>query len=83
MPAQDPNQAAADSTPDGFQVIGITPDAVVDGGDLDCGSGLLLIIRRAMNRLETGPVIRKGVDCRASKPAKGPPRGQEEGGGRA
>jgi len=28
-------------------------------------------------------VIRKGVDCRASKPAKGPRRGQEEGGGRA
>ncbi len=42
---------------DGFSVIGVTPDAVVDGGDLDCGSGLLLIIRKAMNRLDQGQVL--------------------------
>ncbi len=42
---------------DAFSVIGITPDRVVDGGDLDCGSGLLLIIRRAMNQLEPGQVL--------------------------
>lgn len=42
---------------DAFSVIGITPDRVVDGGDLDCGSGLLLIIRRAMNQLEQGQVL--------------------------
>src|SRR5215469_13778234 len=40
-----------------FSVIGITPDSVVDGGNLDCGSGLLLIIRRAMNQLEQGQVL--------------------------
>ena len=30
------------------------PDAVCDGGDLDCGSGLLLIIRNAMQPLDAG-----------------------------
>lgn len=30
------------------------PDAVCDGGDLDCGSGLLLIIREAMAPLAAG-----------------------------
>ncbi len=30
------------------------PDAVCDGGDLDCGSGLLLIIRSAMAKLGSG-----------------------------
>jgi len=33
------------------------PDAVCDGGDLDCGSGLLLIIRRAMDPLRPGGVL--------------------------
>jgi len=32
-------------------------DAVCDGGDLDCGSGLLLIIRRAMAPLPAGGVL--------------------------
>jgi uncharacterized OsmC-like protein/TusA-related sulfurtransferase len=32
-------------------------DAVCDGGDLDCGSGLLLIIRRAMDPLRAGGVL--------------------------
>jgi uncharacterized OsmC-like protein/TusA-related sulfurtransferase len=30
------------------------PDAICDGGDLDCGSGLLLIIREAMAPLRAG-----------------------------
>lgn len=33
------------------------PDAVCDGGDLDCGSGLLLIIRNAMQPLAPGGVL--------------------------
>lgn len=33
------------------------PDAVCDGGDLDCGSGLLLIIRKAMQPLEPGGLL--------------------------
>lgn len=33
------------------------PDAVCDGGDLDCGSGLLLIIREAMAPLAGGGVL--------------------------
>jgi uncharacterized OsmC-like protein/TusA-related sulfurtransferase len=34
-----------------------SPDAVCDGGDLDCGSGLLLVIRRAMQPLGDGAVL--------------------------
>lgn len=34
-----------------------TPDATCDGGDLDCGSGLLLIIRSAMVPLAPGGVL--------------------------
>jgi len=34
-----------------------TPDAVCDGGDLDCGSGLLLIIRGALQPLPPGSVL--------------------------
>jgi TusA-related sulfurtransferase/uncharacterized OsmC-like protein len=33
------------------------PDATCDGGDLDCGSGLLLIIRNAMSPLPAGGVL--------------------------
>ena len=33
------------------------PDAVCDGGDLDCGSGLLLIIRSALHPLPPGGVL--------------------------
>ena len=33
------------------------PDATCDGGDLDCGSGLLLIIRSAMSPLPAGGVL--------------------------
>ncbi len=35
----------------------MTADGVCDGGDLDCGSGLLLIIRAAMNKLEDGKIL--------------------------
>jgi TusA-related sulfurtransferase/uncharacterized OsmC-like protein len=37
--------------------VNLTPDAVCDGGDLDCGSGLLLIIREAMQPLPPGGVL--------------------------
>ena len=33
------------------------PKAVCDGGDLDCGSGLLLIIRNAMAPLAAGGIL--------------------------
>ncbi len=33
------------------------PDAVCDGGDLDCGSGLLLIIRNALAPLASGRLL--------------------------
>jgi hypothetical protein len=31
--------------------------ALVDGGDMDCGSGLLLLLTRAMRRLEAGQLL--------------------------
>ncbi|RXT03583.1 sulfurtransferase TusA family protein [Ammoniphilus sp. CFH 90114] len=33
------------------------PQATCDGGDLDCGSGLLLIIKKSMDPLEPGQVL--------------------------
>ncbi|MCW6006556.1 radical SAM protein [Micromonospora sp. CPCC 205371] len=50
MPDPDP-AGPADSTPVG----GVA--ALVDGGDMDCGSGLLLLITRAMRRLEPGQLL--------------------------
>lgn len=35
----------------------LIPHAVCDGGDLDCGSGLLLIINKSMNSLDPGQVL--------------------------
>jgi uncharacterized OsmC-like protein/TusA-related sulfurtransferase len=35
----------------------LRPDATCDGGDLDCGSGLLLIIRNAMQPLSPGGLL--------------------------
>jgi uncharacterized OsmC-like protein/TusA-related sulfurtransferase len=35
----------------------LRPDATCDGGDLDCGSGLLLIIRNAMQPLSPGGIL--------------------------
>jgi uncharacterized OsmC-like protein/TusA-related sulfurtransferase len=37
--------------------MNLIPDATCDGGDLDCGSGLLLIIREAMQPLPPGGVL--------------------------
>ena len=39
---------------DGFVVTGITPELVIEGGSLSVGSGLLMQIRNAMNRLVEG-----------------------------
>jgi TusA-related sulfurtransferase/uncharacterized OsmC-like protein len=33
------------------------PQAVCDGGDLDCGSGLLLIIKKAMDPISPGEIL--------------------------
>lgn len=35
----------------------LVADGLCDGGDLDCGSGLLLIIRAAINKLQDGQVL--------------------------
>ena len=35
----------------------ITPDAVFDGGDMDCGSGLILLIRENMMAVPTGGIL--------------------------
>lgn len=35
----------------------VTPDAVFEGGDLDCGSGLVLLIREAMADVPEGGVL--------------------------
>lgn len=35
----------------------VNPHGICDGGDLDCGSGLLLIIKKAMNPLSGGQVL--------------------------
>jgi len=48
------------------------PAAVCDGGDLDCGSGLLLIIREAMAPLAAGAVLEvrsREASVRADLPA--------------
>ncbi len=35
---------------------------VCDGGNLDCGSGLLLVIRKAMDQVPSGDVLRNSLD---------------------
>jgi TusA-related sulfurtransferase len=35
----------------------IAPVAVCDGGPLDCGGGLLIAIRRALNTIATGEIL--------------------------
>lgn len=47
----DEGRAAATPTPVG------DVNRLVDGGDMDCGSGLLLLITRAMRRLEHGDLL--------------------------
>jgi uncharacterized OsmC-like protein/TusA-related sulfurtransferase len=37
--------------------VDIQPNEVCDGGNLDCGSGLLLLIRKAMNAVPAGGVL--------------------------
>jgi uncharacterized OsmC-like protein/TusA-related sulfurtransferase len=36
---------------------GLEPDQVFDGGDLDCGSGLVLLLREAMARVPVGGIL--------------------------
>src|SRR2546430_13080906 len=47
----------------------LEPDASFDGGDLDCGNGLLLLIRQHMDPLERGGLRseerRVGKECRS------------------
>lgn len=35
----------------------MTPDAVCDGGTLDCGGGLLIAIRRALSGIGIGDIL--------------------------
>jgi TusA-related sulfurtransferase len=35
----------------------IVPDRVLDGGDLDCGSGLILLIRENMQKVPVGGIL--------------------------
>jgi hypothetical protein len=42
------------------------PDASFDGGDLDCGNGLLLLIRRHIDPLEPGQLL----EVRARTPGR-------------
>lgn len=44
-------------THEGFEVVGVTPAATVDGGHLDAGNGLLLQVRNAMARLQPEQVL--------------------------
>ena len=51
-----------DSTPGSSQPAVLLPDgtavlALVDGGSMDCGSGLLLLITRAMRRVGAGELV--------------------------
>lgn len=43
----------------------VTPDASFDGGDLDCGSGLLLLIRRHLDPLRPGQFL----EVRSTEPS--------------
>ncbi len=46
------------------QVENLTPDVMFDGGDLDCGSGLILLIRESMLKVPVGGVL----EMRSSEP---------------
>src|SRR5919199_1267787 len=50
----------ATPVPESFTVIGLTPAAVVDGGALEAGAGLLLLVRNALNRLQEDEVLEVG-----------------------
>ncbi len=42
---------------DGLDLESLRPDRVFDGGDLDCGSGLVLLIRENMLPVPVGGVL--------------------------
>lgn len=44
----------AENTPD---LDAMTPDRIFDGGDLDCGSGLILLIRENMIQIPVGGIL--------------------------
>jgi len=50
-----------------MSVLGIEPAAMVDGGHLDCGGGLLIAIKRAMSRVAVGGVL----EIRSLEPSVG------------
>ena len=43
--------------PDPMPLDDLQPDVVFDGGDLDCGSGLILLIRERMLQAPVGGVL--------------------------
>lgn len=45
------------ATPHAALAHAVRAHAVLDGGDLDCGSGLLLLIRKRIDPLETGQIL--------------------------
>lgn len=50
-----------------FDPASVTPDHVFDGGDLDCGSGLILLIREHMLRVPEGGIL----EMRSHEPTVG------------
>ncbi|MFN8472250.1 MAG: OsmC family protein [Anaerolineae bacterium] len=53
--------------PDSIALDALQPDAVFDGGDLDCGSGLILLIREHMLQAPVGGVL----EMRSREPSVG------------
>ncbi|MEJ2158562.1 MAG: OsmC family protein [Desulfobacteraceae bacterium] len=50
-----------------IDISGITPDIVFDGGDLDCGSGLILLIRENMLKVPENGIL----EMRSREPTVG------------
>lgn len=50
-------EPAAVGGPEGFDVVGVAPAAVVEAADLHAGEGLLLRVRNALTRLGEGQVV--------------------------
>jgi len=46
------------------RIENLTPDVMFDGGDLDCGSGLILLIRESMLKVPAGGIL----EMRSSEP---------------
>lgn len=53
---RDPAGTGDGEAPDTFEVVGVTPAATVEAGDLDAGS-VLLLVRNAIARLDAGQVL--------------------------